>query len=109
MLEKLSPPELESPPSPFAILDAPVPEDEAPGLGTQEIKGTADEPDAALLKRRVGELEEQIEALKRDLELERGRRAAGVDLKDRFRHLSTEGPASNPPNVGADGAHSLAP
>ncbi|QIN79456.1 hypothetical protein GBA65_14090 [Rubrobacter marinus] len=103
LLEELSPPELESPPSPFAILTAP--EDEAPGLGTQEIRDRGPE----LLERRVEELEEEIEALKRDLELERGRRAAGVDLDDRFRLPSTRGPASEPSGSGTDGTHSLAP
>ncbi len=71
LLEELSPPELESPPSPFLILTAPTPRDEPSGLGKQEIKDGGIDP--VLLKRRLEELEGQIETLKQELRLEKGR------------------------------------
>ena len=96
MLEELSPTELESPPNPFLMLTAPVPEGEASGIAP------------ALEEHRVEELEEQIEALKRDLE-ERGRRDAWVDLADHFRPLPVRRPGSDSSGNGTKDAHSFTP
>ena len=107
MLEELSPTELESPPDPFLMLTAPVPESEASGLGTREVKDRG--ITQALLERRAEDLEARIEALKRDLELERERRGAWVDLADHFRPLPVRRPGPDSSGNGTKDAHSFTP
>ncbi len=94
-LAEISPPELESPPQPFEIL---TPPDPGPGLG--ELVREAAEPHP--LEWRVSELEVCIEALERELRLEKARRAQGLesrpDLPSRgLAKGSNHSTGSNPP------------
>ena len=73
-LAELSPPELESPPQPFEILTPPD-----PGPGTGELIRNGAEPHP--LEQRVSELEVCIEALKRELRLEKARRAQDLESR----------------------------